>query len=432
MQKFKSGDILTVITSDTEKISDMYSLGTVTTFLMATQFIATIGLIIYYNIYVAIFAIVCVLIGAAVSNATSKKIAKYSVELQKITGSENSSIIETFEGARTLKQLKKEEYFYNEYKGILHSKMGVAKKLALQVAFYADVFMFVNNIMPFATVLISLVFVINGTMTVGQLVAILSIAGALTEPVTFVGDLISKKRVADTILKKDKEFLNPTISDNRTTFNSLEDFKDLTFYSTGYSFGERVILKDVDFKLEKGKVYALVGESGKGKSTIYNIISKFIDQKDVDVRINNIDLNDISSAAVYDKIIQVDQKAFTINKSVLENITLGDNFTDEEIDEVIKVSQLENFQKQKGLDFVIDSRGENVSGGEKQRISIARMLIRKPDLILLDEPTSALDENTSENFVKALIEFTDKYNITVVAITHRNDFTLKADEIINI
>lgn len=179
-------------------------------------------------------------------------------------------------------------------------------------------------------------------------------------------------------------------------------------------------------------MYALVGESGKGKSTIYNIISKFIDQKDVDVRINNIDLNDISSAAVYDKIIQVDQKAFTINKSVLENITLGDNFTDEEIDEVIKVSQLENFQKQKGLDFVIDSRGENVSGGEKQRISIARMLIRKPDLILLDEPTSALDENTSENFVKALIEFTDKYNITVVAITHRNDFTLKADEIINI
>lgn len=130
---------------------------------------------------------------------------------KKITGSENSSIIETFEGARTLKQLKKEEYFYNEYKGILHSKMAVAKKLALQVAFYADVFMFVNNIMPFATVLISLVFVINGTMTVGQLVAILSIAGALTEPVTFVGDLISKKRVADTILKKDKEFLNPTL-----------------------------------------------------------------------------------------------------------------------------------------------------------------------------------------------------------------------------
>ena len=157
-----------------------------------------------------------------------------------------------------------------------------------------------------------------------------------------------------------------------------------------------------------------------------------MDNKDVKVLINGKDISEISSAAIYDNIMQVDQKPFTINKSIKENIILGDKFSDEELNKVIEVCQLKNLVKEKGLDFVIDERGENVSGGEKQRISIARMLIRKPDLLLLDEPTSALDETTSENFVSDLVDFAKEENITIVSITHREDFTKKADEIIRI
>lgn len=433
ISKFKSGDILTSITSDTERISEMYSLSTVTTFMMATQFIITIGLITYYNYYVSIFALFCVLIGMLVSKITSKKIAEYSVELQAISGKENSQIIETMEGARTVKQLKKEEYFFDEYKDILDEKYKASKKLAVQIALYSDVYVFANNIMPFATVVISLIFVLRGTMTVGQLVAILSIAGALTEPITFLGDLISKKKVADELLKKNENLLElPSVVTKKPMLTTGSSFENLTFKSSGYSFGERTILEDVDFTLDKGKVYAIVGESGKGKSTIYNIISKFVDNKDVEVKINGNDISEISSAAIYDSIMQVDQRPFTVNKSIRENITLGDNFSDEELNKVIEVCQLKNLVLQKGLDFVIDERGENVSGGEKQRISIARMLIRKPDLLLLDEPTSALDEATSENFVRDIVDFAKEENITIVSITHREDFTKKADEIIRI
>lgn len=433
ISKFKSGDILTSITSDTERISEMYSLSTVTTFMMATQFIITISLITYYNYFVSIFALVCVLIGMFVSKITSKKIAEYSVELQAISGKENSQIIETIEGARTVKQLKKEKYFFDEYKNILDDKYKVSKKLAVQIALYSDVYVFANNIMPFATVVISLIFVLRGTMTVGQLVAILSIAGALTEPITFLGDLISKKKVADELLKKNENLLElPSVDTKKPMLDTGSSFESLDFKSSGYSFGERTILEDVDFTLNKGKVYAIVGESGKGKSTIYNIISKFVDNKDVKVLINGKDISEISSAAIYDNIMQVDQKPFTINKSIKENIILGDKFSDEELNKVIEVCQLKNLVKEKGLDFVIDERGENVSGGEKQRISIARMLIRKPDLLLLDEPTSALDEATSENFVSDLVNFAKEENITIVSITHREDFTKKADEIIRI
>ena len=191
-------------------------------------------------------------------------------------------------------------------------------------------------------------------------------------------------------------------------------------------------MEDLNFSFEKGKTYAIVGESGKGKSTIYNIISKFIDSQDVKVQLNGTDINEISAAMLYDRIMQVDQKPFTINKSIYENICLGDKISNDELNEVIDVCQLRNLVEQKGLDFVIDERGENVSGGEKQRISIARMLVRKPDLILLDEPTSALDEKTSENFVRDLIDYGNKNDMTIVAITHRDDFTKRADEIIRI
>lgn len=107
-------------------------------------------------------------------------------------------------------------------------------------------------------------------------------------------------------------------------------------------------------------------------------------------------------------------------------------FSKEDIDEVIDVCQLRNLINNKCLDFVVDQRAENISDGEKQRVSIARMLIRKPSLLLLDEPTSALDEKTSENFVKSLIDYAHKYEMTIVAITHRNDFTTKADKIIKL
>ncbi|WP_296256484.1 ABC transporter ATP-binding protein [uncultured Ezakiella sp.] len=434
ISKFKSGDVLTVITSDTERISDMYSQATVKLFIMATQFFVTLGLISYYNYFVTIFALACVVVGVLISNMTSKKIAKYSVDLQRVAGLENSQIIETMDGARTVKQLKKEKYFYKDYKEILDEKLDVSKKLAVQVAIYADVFMFVSNIMPFATVLISLIYVTKGQMTVGQLVAILSIAGALTEPITYIGDLLSKKKVADSLLTKNKNLLEVQgpKADYKHMLVGGPVFKELTFTSDGYSFGERTILEDLNFSFEKGKTYAIVGESGKGKSTIYNIISKFIDSQDVKVQLNGTDINEISAAMLYDRIMQVDQKPFTINKSIYENICLGDKISNEELNEVIDVCQLRNLVEQKGLDFVIDERGENVSGGEKQRISIARMLVRKPDLILLDEPTSALDEKTSENFVRELIDYGNKNDMTIVAITHRDDFTKRADEIIRI
>ncbi|MDO4595189.1 MAG: ATP-binding cassette domain-containing protein [Tissierellia bacterium] len=126
------------------------------------------------------------------------------------------------------------------------------------------------------------------------------------------------------------------------------------------------------------------------------------------------------------------QKSITINDTIIKNIVLGEKFSKDEIDEVIKMCQLENLIRLKGEDFIVNESADNLSGGEKQRISLARVLIRKPDVILLDEPTSALDENTAENFISAFFEFIKKYEMSAIVITHKNDFVKISDMIVDL
>ena len=186
------------------------------------------------------------------------------------------------------------------------------------------------------------------------------------------------------------------------------------------------------FDLEKSKIYSIQGESGIGKSTIFNIILKFLPVEDVNILVNGTDIDKINARQLYKNILMVDQNIVTINSSIKENLTLGEKYSDEELNEVIEVSQLNELIKNKGLDYEIDSAAKNLSGGEKQRISIARILLRKPNILFMDEPTSALDDNTARNFAKKVVEFAHKYDMTLVIISHSSIFDEYSDEIIKI
>lgn len=155
-------------------------------------------------------------------------------------------------------------------------------------------------------------------------------------------------------------------------------------------------------------------------------------QKNVEIKINNQNLDQFSDNDIYDIAVQIDQTSITINDTIIENVLLGDSFPEEEIEEALKAACVDDIIKNKGKDFIIDASATNVSGGERQRIAIARIILRKPDLIMMDEPTSALDEATSQRLVNYLKEFTKKHNITLMVISHKKDFTQISDEIINV
>lgn len=208
------------------------------------------------------------------------------------------------------------------------------------------------------------------------------------------------------------------------------EFNNISFKSAGFKTAEsNMILKDVSFEINKGDFVSIKGDSGSGKSTIFKFINGSLDDDNVDVKINDLSPKEYN---FYTMIKIVTQNNYILNDTVINNISLGDNYDNDYLDEIIKICQLEEFVKKYGYDKIIDSTSSNISGGEKARINIARILIRKPEVLLLDEISAALDKKTSDKIAKNIYDFAKKNNITVISISHKDEFEKYSNKIINV
>ena len=181
--------------------------------------------------------------------------------------------------------------------------------------------------------------------------------------------------------------------------------------------------QDVDYKFEKNKSYAIVGTSGSGKTTLINLLLGKYNNYSGDIYYNNADLKNISLDSLFEIASFVEQNVFVFDDSIINNITMYSNIDEELLKEAINKSGLAKLIDEKGPDYRCGENGCNLSGGEKQRISIARALVKKSQLLLLDEATSALDNETSSSITNNLLRIN---NTTKIMITHRLD-----EEILN-
>ncbi|MCX6666574.1 MAG: ABC transporter ATP-binding protein [Euryarchaeota archaeon] len=211
-------------------------------------------------------------------------------------------------------------------------------------------------------------------------------------------------------------------------FTSLKS--DLEFRSVTFAHKDRdVLLNNFSLVIQKDKITALVGQSGSGKSTIVNLLLRLYDVNDGGVYLNNTNIKEYDIFSFLDKIGYVSQETFIYNASIKENIAFGDTYTDQEIFEAAKLANADDFIQKlpEKYDTIVGDRGMKVSGGEKQRIAIARAIIRKPEILILDEATSSLD-NVSENVVQKAINEVSK-NCTTFIIAHRLSTIQNADVI---
>ncbi len=222
--------------------------------------------------------------------------------------------------------------------------------------------------------------------------------------------------VYNEIKNGEKEFLG---------LQSSIQLKNITF-----AYKEReAILDNVSLEIQKDKITALVGSSGSGKSTIVNLLLRLHDINDGGVFVNNTIITEYDIFSFLKKVGYVSQETFIFNASIKENIAFGGNYTDQEIFEAAKLANADEFiQKLSGkYDTIVGDRGMRISGGEKQRIAIARAMIRKPEILILDEATSSLD-TVSESIVQKAINAVSK-NCTTFIIAHRLSTIQNADVI---
>jgi len=206
------------------------------------------------------------------------------------------------------------------------------------------------------------------------------------------------------------------------------EFKDVSF---AYEPGGRQILKNISFVLEPGRKLALVGISGSGKSTIVKLLFRFYEPVSGEIFIDNRPIEDYDSQSLRKRLGLVLQDTVLFNTSIADNIRYGTfEASDEKVKSAAKKSSLQNFisKLSEGIKTVVGERGLKVSGGEKQRIAIARSIIKEPDILVFDEATSALDSHTEEEIRKNITEVSA--GITSVVVAHRFATVVDADEII--
>ena len=254
----------------------------------------------------------------------------------------------------------------------------------------------------------------NG-ITAGVVLVFVNLMNFVIQPIAEVPGLLANRKAALGLIDKLADSLSSNVRESgRSIENKLEHSIRLENVSFSYD-QEKVILQDINLKLEKGKSYAIVGGSGSGKSTLLNLLMAANSNYSGHIYYDDVELRDISSESLYDLVSIIQQNVFVFNSTIEDNITMFSEFKREEIDHAIKLSGLSTLIEQKGKDYLCGENGSGLSGGEKQRISIARSLLRRTPVLFVDEATSSLDVETAFGVTNSIL---DLEGLTKVIVTH--------------
>ena len=234
------------------------------------------------------------------------------------------------------------------------------------------------------------------------------------------------------------EVLDKTISikDGNIDKNTNEIKGEVEFKNVGFRYpdGEEYVLKDISFKIKKGETVAFIGSTGSGKSTLINLIPRFYEVTEGEVLVDGINVKDYTQKFLHNKIGYIPQKAIIFNGTVNENIAYGENGKDEisqeKIKEAIEIAQAKEFveKMENGYETQMAQGGTNVSGGQKQRLSIARAIARNPEIYIFDDSFSALDYKTDRILRRELKKYTKEATTLIVA--QRIGTIMNADKIL--
>nr|BBH85529.1 multidrug ABC transporter ATP-binding protein [Thermosporothrix sp. COM3] len=303
------------------------------------------------------------------------------------------------------------------------------------VAASMPVMMLIMNISTIAIIWFGSIRINNGDMQVGSLMAFLQYAMQILFSLLMFSMLFimlprasaSAARINE-ILKMQPEITDTTEAQPVETEQGIVEFRDVTF---SYPGAEEPALSHISFKAEPGKVTAIIGGTGSGKSTLVNLIPRFYDIDSGTILIDGVDIRTMSLESLRAKCGFVPQKAVLFSGTVAENIRYGkENATDEEIRHAAEIAQAAEFisEMKDRYDTMIAQGGVNVSGGQKQRLSIARALVRKPDIYVFDDSFSALDFKTDAKLRAALKD--EIANATVFIVAQRVSTIMDADQIL--
>jgi len=345
-----------------------------------------------------------------------------------------SFLIETLMGMRLVVSSNTQEAEVGRFRRKNQSFVDALLSMQL-VSFFAGALP--GTVLTLSTALVFLYggkLVIDGAMTIGALVAFMAYHMRLLAPVQNLMGLYTSVTTARVSLNRVFEILDTPIDVNEATAAvAIENVKgDIEFENVSLKYDrETVVLDAVSFKLPAGSLCAIAGPSGVGKSTVADLLLRFYDPQAGSVRLDGVDLRELRLADLRREVVMVEQTAFLFNATVAENIRYGrPDATREEIIRAAQAASIDGFIQSlpEGYETQVGERGEALSTGERQRIALARALLRDPAVLVLDEPTASVDPITEQTIAAALRPATK--GRTTVVISHRLSLIELADWVV--
>ena len=344
----------------------------------------------------------------------------------------NATVVDSLMNYETVKYFNNEEFEERRYKNklLIWQKAAEKSQGSLSVLNLGQAV-----IISFSAVLILLLAYsqfTKGFMTIGDLVLINAFLIQLFLPLNFLGVLYRELKQSLVDIEKMFGLINeePDIKD-KANFKKIPDSATLNFENVSFSYGSRLILKDLNFTLQPGKTTAIVGYSGGGKSTISKLLYRFYDVTSGRITYGGIDIRDLSQSELRSNIAVVPQDPVLFNESLEYNLKYGYvNVTEDDLRKVIRLANLDVFISSLplGIQTVVGERGLKLSGGEKQRVAIARALLKQPKIMIFDEATSALDSKTEKAIQRAILTISAEKTCLIIA--HRLSTIISANEIL--
>lgn len=414
----KQGNLISMAMNDTSTFADSFRFGLE---IIREPFtaLALLGVAFYHDwqLTLVIFAVAPLFI--LTFHYTGKRIRRYSGHAQQDRADMTHGVSEALTGQKIIKAFGLQLYVNNRFERIqdlliLHrTKVNSSEEHSHPLVELIGSFAFAGVIV-FAHHRIT-----SGALTTGGFISFVAALAMFMDPVrrfTKANAKLNQARAAaDRIFK-----LLDMPEEKEDGKKVLEGFKDsIEFRNLTFSYGEGDILKNFNLTIKKGQKVGLVGLSGSGKSTLVSLLLRLYPVDNGQIFIDGVDINDYTLESVRKIFSLVSQDIFLFNDTVRENLTTGEEYSDEEIDKALEISYAKDFINDlpKGIMTPIGDRGLRLSGGQSQRLTIARAFLKNRDVLLFDEATSALD-NESEKIVQKALEKVAGHK-TVIAVAHR-------------
>ena len=430
--KHHSGTLLTRVITDAQKIPEGMMLGIdfirePLTFIgfLATAFWASWKLTAIILIIAPIVVFVIVKIGSVIKRYTTRNLEQYGVI--------GKTLNETISGIRTIKSFSIEVFMRARFLDINRELYRRLFKTYRIEELSTPVVEFIGSLVTAVVIYIGGTWVISGSITQGEFMTVLVALGLSQGPVKKINSSNMKFQAALSAIGRIREIFNTPLEKIRNgselyEFSKSIEFKDVSFK---YPDDDNYALKAINLKINKGEIVALVGESGSGKTTLANLIPRFHNVDEGKIIIDGNSINELSLRSLRDNISVVSQDTFLFNDTIYANIICGKRTASyNEVVEASKSANAYNFIKKlpDGFNTMIGERGVRISGGEKQRVTIARALIKGAPILILDEATSSLDSISELEVQKALNELMK--NRTTIIIAHRLSTIKNANRIL--